>query len=327
MRKFLLIILLVGLTPLLLAQETVYFPSFETINVHHKHQYVTSKLFKNYVDANGKYQIILPSELKHQNEINQSYNETNTETRANALNHQAAYYIIADMSAIGNLLIVNMTMYNASSGKMVWSDALKADELEDLDPVIRLLANALGSETPAGDSGDIYSVTQYNSKELNRREANESWGMTIGGGALLGSGIKDPALSGFGIVLSYDVRDLILDLKAELYFGENNTNARRLGINLLKPLSDKDFSMFYGGGFYYGGISYDKDKVNTNTTHWDTYGSPYTNSGIELEGNFGVLLNRLSSIQLRAMISPTIALYKIDNKAVGSIRFGVTATF
>jgi len=247
--------------------------------------------------------------------------------KANALKHHSSYYLIADMSAIGNLLIVNMKMFNTSSGNMVWSDALKADALEDLDPVIRLLANALGSETPAVDAGDIYSVTQYESKELNRREANKSWGLTIGGGAILASKVKDPALSGFGVVLSYDIRDLILDVKGEVYLGENNTNARRLGFNLLKPISDNDLSMFYGGGFFYGGMSYDRDKdwVYPNG-QWNPY-PDYNNSGLEIEGNFGVIFNRLSSIQLRAMISPTIALYKIHDNAVGSIRFGVTATF
>lgn len=322
MRKFLLITLLISFSGILFAQESVYFAAFETINVNYKHQYVTSKLFKNYVDAHGKYTITLPTSLS--NNLTEAYSESHSETKANALEHKTSYYIVADMSAIGNLLIVNMKMYNTASGQLVWSDALKADQLEDLDPVVQLFAKALGTEEPAVKAGDIYSVTQYNSKELNKRQASESWAFTIGGGAILASDAKKPGIAGFGLMKSYDVRNLILDIKAELYFGEE-TGAQRIGLNLLKPLTDKDFSLFYGGGMYYGGMYYlSKSDLYSYNGYYERQNS---NSGLELEGNFGVIFNRLSSVQLRATVSPVFGFYEVNNKAIGAIRFGVTATF
>lgn len=327
MRTFLFNILLLGFSLNLFAQETVYFSAFETINVHDQHQYVTSKLFKNYVDANGKYTILLPDALKENHKYGQLYSESIEDTKTYALAKKTSYYLIGDMSAIGDLLIVNLRMYNTASGQLVWSDALKADELEDLDPVIRLLANALGTDQPAVDAGNIYSVTQYDSKELNKRQATQSWGVTFGGGAILAPDARKPGMSGFGVLKSYDVRDLILDVKAELYFGES-TNAARIGMNILKPLSDNDFSLFYGGGIYYGGMGYEYKHLNQHDNpYWGPYYEEVHSSGLELEGNFGVLLNRLSSIQLRATITPMIALYKIDGNAAGAIRFGITATF
>ncbi len=324
MKKFLLITFILGFSLVMFAQETIYFPAFETINVHFKHQYVTSKLFKNYVDANGNYKIILADNLSKEVEYSESFEET----KSNALRHKTSYFILSDMSAIGNLLIVNMKMYNTASGEMIWSDALKADELEDLDPVIHLLANALGSEEPAVKAGDIYSVTQYESKELNKRRASESWGITIGGGAILGSDIKNAGISGFGLVKSFDSGDFILDIKAEIHFGERGTNTRRIGMNILKPVSKNDMSLFYGGGIYYGGMSYEKPNLdNEDNPYWYGYDDEINNSGLEIEGNFGVILNRLSSIQLRATVSPMLALYKMDDNITGAIRFGITANF
>lgn len=322
MRKLLLITLLIAFSGILFAQESVYFAAFETINVNYKHQYVTSKLFKNYVDTHGKYTITLPTSLNSSQ--SEAYLETLSETKSNALKYKTTYYIVADMSAIGNLLIVNMKMYNTVSGQLVWSDALKANQLEDLDPVVQLFAKALGTEESAVNAGDIYSVTQYDSKELNKRQATESWAFSVGGGAILASEAKDPGIAGFGIMKSYDIRDLILDIKAELYFGEE-TGAQRIGLNLLKPLSDKDFSLFYGGGMYYGGMYYLSES--DQYSYHGYYDSQNSNSGLELEGNFGVIFNRLSSVQLRATVTPVFGFYKINDKAVGSIRFGVTATF
>lgn len=324
MKKF-LVLLVLGCSQLLFAQETVYFPAFETINVNHKHQYVTSKLFKNYVDAKGEYTIILPEGLNQHSD--QAYTESLEETKAKALMNKASYYLLSDMSAIGDLLIINMRMYNASSGQMVWSDALKADELEDLDPVIQLFANAIGTDQPAVNAGDIYSVTQYDSRELNRREANKSWGFSIGGGSILSERADEGGVSGFGILLSYDVRDLILDVKGELSWGKS-ANAQRIGLNLLKPINNKNLTLFYGGGIYYGGMTYDAEpRYETHPHYGYTYWEEHRGSGIELEGNFGVIFNRLSSMQLRATITPIIATYTIEDNAVGAIRLGVTATF
>lgn len=323
MRFSILVTFIIGLSQFIFAQESIYFPSFETINVNTKHQYVASKLFKNYVFSNGKYNIILPSTLEN----NVFYKETIEETKHNALIQNTSYYMIADMSAIGNLLIINMKMYNTASSQLVWSDALKANELEDLDPVLKLLAKAIGTDENAVKSGDIYSVTHYDSKELNKRQASQSWGLSIGGGSLLASDASELGLTGFGILKSYDIRNLILDIKFEIY-GSDGNNSTRIGMNVLKPMNDNNTSLFYGGGIYFGGIGYDQKYITVGYN-----GLPYkttrrlSQTGLELEGSFGVILNRLSAIQLRATVTPIIALYKIDNKAIGALRFGITATF
>lgn len=304
------------------AQESIYFPGFETINVHDKYQFVTSKLLQNYVEDNGKYTILLSDKLN--NDV--GYSESPEETRKNALLHKASYYLIGDMSAIGNLLIVNVKMYNTASSELVWSDALKADELEDLDPVMKLLAKAIGTEEAAVDAGDIYSVTEYDSNELNKRQATESWGITIGGGSLLSSDAGSKGVSGFGVLKSYDGREFILDVKGEMYFGDE-WNARRIGINLLRPINRNNQALFYGAGFFYGGMTIEEENryISNGNTVVDI--DTYSDSGLELEANFGIILNRLSTIQVRAMISPMIAFYEVGGNTAGALRFGIIANF
>ncbi len=322
MKKILLTLFTCGMIIFSFAQESVYFPGFETINVNTKYQYVTSTLFKTYVKASGTYQIILPNDFPKTG----GYIETKEETKQNALRHKASYYILSDMSSIGNLLIVNMDMHNSSSGEIVWSESLKADELEDLDPVIQLLANALGSDEPAVEAGNIYSVTQYDSNELKKREATNTTGVYVGGQVLLVSDIKDNMLSGFGITKTYDTRNFILDIKAEFYFSETS-NSSRLGMNILKPLTDENKTLLIGGGLFYGGTSIQKNIDVDYDQFILIEEKEFSNSGLEIEGNFGILINRLSNVQLRAMISPCVALYDLDGKTISSIRLGITANF
>lgn len=319
MKRILTSLLFLTTIILLSAQEKVYFPSFETINVNEKYQFVCSKLFVNYTKDHGKYEIVLPKNLSQTNLHSETFEVTKQEAKRLKLD----YFITSDMSAIGNLLIVNMRMYETSTGEEVWSDAIRANNLEDLDPTIRILAESLGSDTPAAEKSNIYNVTSLDAKQLKKKTASDSWGMTLGGGGIFSSDIDNPGVSGFGILRSFDMRDFILDIKGELYFGRKNLNSARVGMNILKPVNQSDFSLFYGGGLFYGTTNYIRE-VRTQTSWFD---ETVNNSGLELEGNIGVIVNRTSSIQLRAMASPFINFYQIDNNTIGGIRLGLIANF
>ncbi len=314
MKNFTLCILFIATVCNSLAQELVYFPGFETINVHQKYQYVTSNLFRTYVNADTTYQVILPEKLVS----NTVYTESLDQTKANAQKNNCTYYILADMSAIGNLLIVNMKMYETNGGEKIWSDMMKADELEDLDLVIQLLANAIVSKEAALQSGDIYTVTQHESNELKKRNATNSTGITLGGGTSFASSIKHKGMSGFAISNSFDSRDFILDLMVRFYFGDDITTSG-IGMNILVPFTENDRSLFAGAGMIYSGTTLDIE-IDEETIELD-------NSGLELEGHFGVILNRLSSVQLRATVSPTITLYEVNNEVISGLRFSLTANF
>lgn len=319
MKRILTLSIFLTTVIILSAQEKVYFSSFETINVNKKYQLVCSKLFANYTRDHGKYEIVLPQNLTQ----NISYSESFEETRQEAKRLELSYFITSDMSAIGNLLIVNMRMYETETGREIWSDAVKANNLEDLDPTIRLLAESLGSDTPAAEKSNIYNITSLESKQLKKKTASDSWGMTLGGGGIFSSDIDQYGVSGFGILRSFDMREFILDLKGEIYLGSNNLNSTRIGMNILKPVNQSDQSMFYGGGLFYGSTNYDR-TVRTETT---SFIQGINNSGLELEANIGLILNRTSSIQLRAMASPFINFYQIDDNTIGGIRLGIIANF
>ncbi|MGB0880880.1 MAG: hypothetical protein ACPGTO_09975 [Polaribacter sp.] len=315
MKKIFTLLVIIFLSQISLGQEKVYFPGFETINVHTKYQYISSKLFHNYVAEQNKYSIVLPDNLKKGEEYIESKNETQQQAKA----LKTTYYILADMSAMGNLLIVQMKMYNTSTNELFWTDVVKADKIEDLDPVLNTLAKNLGISEPNQKTDNIYNVTNYKSKNLNRKLANDSWGIILGGGTLFAKDIKSAGQSGFGVVKSYDMRDLILDLKAELYFGDQNNRSSRIGMNVLIPHSEKDQTLVYGGGFYYGGTEFSLDNTQGSYSN--------SNSGLELEGNIGYILNRTSSVQIRLMASPFFNFYKVNGTSVSGIRFGLMATF
>ena len=230
------------------------------------------------------------------------------------------------MTAIGNLLIINMKMYRTATGELIWSDALKLDTIEDLDTVLRLFAKSIGSKEPASKNADIYSVTTYESKELNRREANSGWGASIIGGLMYGGGFYSNA--GFGFLYSADNRKLIFDIKAEFLFSKSANNIR-VGGNIIKPLNNKDSSPFIGCGIAYGFT-----RINDNKN--DLYSYPKYGSGLEIEGCFGYIFNRASSSTIRIGAYPFINSYGVKNYSsyspsnssnVLGIRFGFTIIF
>jgi len=317
MKKIFTLLVIIFLSQISLGQEKVYFPGFEAINVHAKYQYISSKLFHNYVTEQNKYSIVLPDNLKKGEE----YIESKSETQQQAKALKTPYYILADMSAMGNLLIVQMKMYNTSTNELFWTDVVKADKIEDLDPVLNTLAKNLGISESHLKTDNIYNVTNYKSKLLNKKNASDSWGITLGGGTLFAKDIKSAGQSGFGVLKSYDMRNLILDLKAELYFGDYQNNSTRIGMNILIPHSEKDHSLVYGGGLYYGGTQFEL-KNDNNFYEYDV-----RKSGLEIEGNIGYLINRTSSVQLRLMASPFYNFYKVRNNSVAGVRFGLIATF
>ena len=193
-KSFLLLTLIFALFTTTLAQEKIYFPFFELINVHQEYQYSTSKLLKTYTDNAGKYQILLPARPSEGNQYVESY----TQTWENARNIGARYFMTGEMNALQEVMIVSVSLYNTADGQLIWSDLLKAATLDDLDPILILLSKSIGTKYKASELEDIYSVSEYDSNELKKKEANTSFGIFLGGVTTVYSGVDQTLLKWIG---------------------------------------------------------------------------------------------------------------------------------
>ena len=306
------------------SQKSIYFPSFEAINVDKSNVYVAALLFKNYTNKNPKYKLVLPENFNK----NTFYDHTlANKTQEIAKEKQTDYYILSDMMAVGDLLTIHMKMYETSSGRMVWADAMKLDALEDLEIVMRLFAEHIGSKTPATGERDIFSITGYENRELNKKGTNRSYGIYLIGGI---TDIDRSHLNfGAGALMSFDTRNLIIDLKFEFFESDDDDLwGVKGGVNIIKPLTQKAKTSFIGFGAVYGYTSVETKKNNRgDSVYYYSYRDRDRNGGIEIEGCFGYLINRTSKVSFRAAAYPFLGFYRVENSSSKGIRFGFIVTF
>ena len=289
------------------AQEKAYFPYFEMINMHPDYQYSVSKLFKTYVDNNSHYEVVIPPKP------DKIYSpETKAETMKKAKQHQADYFIKGELNALDEIVIVSVSVYETANGNKIWSDMLKAYTPDDLDPVMLRLSKTMGTGKKASDESDIYSVTEYESPELDKVSANKNFGVYIGSVYTPFKGVENNFSSGFGVKFSYDTRDLLFDLNGELYF--QDINIYNFNLVALYPFSKKKNTPYLGGGIGYGGMNITKEQASPDNYHYDYFEKRYSGSGLSFFGKAGYLFNRTSDVNVRIEVGPYITAYEIDNQ-------------
>jgi len=304
MKKTLLYIIIFLLTgQYIQAQQKVYMPFFEILNIHEDYQYSLSKLFQNYVRDQGKYEILLPVWN------NEPYpKESQEETQSKARELGAPYFIKGDLNALGDLIIVTISMFQTADGEEVWNSLLKAKKLDDLDPIMFTLAKNLGEKEVRSTADDIYTVTEQEGKELTEVETKISTGLLLGGAYPFG-GTFSP---GLGLLTTYDNRNIIFGLDGSIFFHKDNTTGY-LAITVDYPFTSAKNTGYVGGGLGYGVMS-----VWDET---DPYDNETTNSGLMLLGGGGFILNRTSSVRLIIGSRVFVPLFKVNDKIMPGINF------
>jgi hypothetical protein len=286
------------------AQQKVYMPYFEVLNISEEYQYSLSKLFQNYVHNQGKYEILLPAWN------NEQYpKESQEETQSEARELGAPYFIKGDLNALGDLIIVTMSLFQTDNGKEVWNSLLKANKLDDLDPILITFAKNLGEKEVTSTTGDIYSVTEQEGKELTEVETKISTGLLLGGEYPFGRTFSP----GLGWLTTYDNRNIIYGLEGSIFFHDGNSLGY-IDITVDYPFNTTKNTGYAGGGLGYGWLS-----VHDET---DPY-SDDAKGGLMLFAGGGFILNRTASVRLIIGSRLFVPLFKVNDKIVPGINFYV----
>jgi hypothetical protein len=219
------------------------------------------------------------------------------------------YFIKGDLNALGDLIIVTMSIFRTDNGEEIWNSLLKANKMDDLDPILVTLARNLGEKKVTSTAGDIYSVTEQEGKELSEIETKISTGLLLGGAYPFGKTFAP----GFGILTTYDNRNVIYGLDANLFLTSNNTLGY-LAITADAPFTTAKNTGFAGGGLGFGWLSI-QDAVNSI--------SGDVRSGLMLFAGGGYILNRTSSVRLIIGSRIFVPLFKVDNSIIPGINFYV----
>jgi hypothetical protein len=237
--------------------------------------------------------------------------------------------LIGELNRIGEMVIVSISMYNTETEEKEWNALQKANTPEDLDPIMQKIALSLNGKISIDETKDIYNVTDYESKELNKMIANTYLGIEIGGGAAFGE-VKNNFPAGLSGVFSGDMRTIIFDIKGNLYFSD--IKLYNVSIHINYPFSQGKSTPFLGGGLGYGGTTMTSSEEKT-TQNWD--GSTYTytdetnrsGAGLSLFAGGGYIFNRTSNINLRLNANFFFSCYKVDGGFPAGILLSMSVLF
>jgi hypothetical protein len=288
------------------AQEKIYMPYFEVINMNKDYQDATTRLLKTYLEANNKAHLILP------NKDSIIYSETKEQALINAKSLNINHVLIGELNRVGETVVISVTLFKTENGDQEWTTIQRAISPDDLDPIMQKVALSLINRNSIANSEDIYNVTNYDAKQLNKMSANTYYGIEIGGGvAFLNAKNKLP--TGFGVVYSGDLRNLILDVKGSLLFSD--VNIYNLSVHVNYPLINKVASPYLSGGLGYGGVTV-KEASQT-----------YRGNGLTFYGGGGYIVNRTSNINLRVDANLFLSAYEVNNTYPSGVLLGIMLLF
>ncbi len=305
-----------------LAAERVYLPDFELTNIHADYRAAATKLFQRYAEKDGRYEIVTQ-------EASDSLSQSPSRERIQqvARSRDCAKFVRGDMTRIGETVVVTVSLYDAQTGNLAWSDAMKAKTPDDIDPILERMGKNIGTGRGASESDDIYSVTRKETETLRKKKTNRYFGFGIIGFLQIPEpGPQfEPGLDFFWL---YDSRNLLLELDCSFdYYSENDGETSfwdfLLGISAYYPILDRSTTPIVGGGVSYGFsyASYEKSHDYYSTSEIDD------NSGILLRAGGGILLNRTSNVILQIRAEYQFSTYKLQNHWISGPRFAVELGF
>ncbi len=301
LKSFLAVLLLCSLWNLRAkAQDKVYMPFFETINMNHEYQYSVSKLFKSYLEDENRFSLILPSKSD-----SLYYSEPFETTKAKAASYGAKYFIIGELNRIGEMVMVSVALYNTADGTKVWNDKLKAKNPDDLDPIMQRIAKNIGTPNKAANDGDIYSVTEYETRELKKTTTSDYFGLAIGGVVLFTS-IPAKPLTGADLLWVYDAKNILMEINAQGYWA-SHISLYDLSLETYYPFKHSSNTPFIGGGL---GIS----DINDNNYYSFTNTSDHQGYGLMVLAGGGYIFNRTSSTELRLSGNAFVCAYTVNSE-------------
>jgi hypothetical protein len=195
--------------------------------------------------------------------------------------------IVLRVTHFGSSARIRINAYSAANGAVIyWDSTVISGGPDELDTVIQRLVHAMKIGKPVRESAEIDTVTDKEMQALNKRNANKSFGVHLF--TLLPfntAGGSFAAVPGGGIFWLYDARSWMADIALDLG-GRNGGAYYAAAIGGYYPLLREDFTPYIGGV--------------VRLAYMDLGGAGA--GGINFQPTAGVLLGRLSSVQLRAEV-------------------------
>jgi hypothetical protein len=261
------------------AERVALLPATGT-NVHEGHLAAATDVLRAYLERTGRFEAaIVPSPAAPGAEP--TWAQLGETARAAG----ADLAVTLRIARLGNTALVRLGAYRPD-GALAYADELSAATPDDLDPVLRRLAEGFAQGRPAREVAQIDTVTQKEAAPYRKQRATHVVGLRLGAIMLLNaaSSSSDTAtVAGGGVFWLYDARSWLAEVGMDLMRSEH-AHLVAVGLGAYYPFSRGDVSPYLGGGVSYA---------------WTDTGGDDA-AGLQLRAVLGFLFGRLSNVQLRA---------------------------
>jgi hypothetical protein len=204
---------------------------------------------------------------------------------ASALGAEIA--VVLRITHFGNSARMRLTSYSAGTAQVVyWDSILINGGPDEMDVAIQRLVHGMQVGKPVRESAELETVTDREAQTLNRREANKSFGVHLF--TLLptsSAGSSFTAVPAGGIFWLYDARSWMADISLDIG-GHNGTTLVDAAIGGYYPFLREDFTPYIGGVVRWADMNLGGQGA----------------SGLSFQPTAGILLGRLSSVQMRGEV-------------------------
>jgi hypothetical protein len=240
------------------------------------------ELFKDHLLRTGAYNVVEPAAPAEPS----TAEPTPAQAAAAAAALGAAEAVVVRVTHLGSSARVRVTVYAAGSAQVVYWDSIAVTGGPDeLDTVFQRLAHAMETGKPVRESAEIDTVTDKEMQNLGKRQANKVFGVHLLTFLPFSSAASSfGALPGGGLFWLYDARSWMADLALDIGFGSDNRKLFSAAIGGYYPFLREDFTPYVGGLVRWAYMNLGGDGAG----------------GLSLQPTFGILVGRLSSVQLRA---------------------------
>lgn len=270
------------LAPALAHAERVAVLPVSGVNLHEGYLQAAQDLLRVHLEGTGRYDVVMIDGPHGAREVSPQ----DAMAQAQAAGAQIA--VVVHVTRLGSSARIRLVAYDPATGRIVQRDELAAGSPEDIDPALERLAKAMATGKRAADTADIYTVTEKEADPLRKQATTSVFGLKIGALVPVSSaGEGEPAMPGAGIFWLYDVRTFLAELAADFHLKDGNGDFT-IGLGAYYPFSQNNTTGYLGGGLRYG---------------WVNLGNGDSGAGVAFHATAGLLVGRLSTVQLRAEVA------------------------
>jgi hypothetical protein len=193
--------------------------------------------------------------------------------------------VVLHVTRLGTTARLRLTVYGAG-GDLRWVDELPAATPDDMHPVLERLARGYATRQPSARNADIETVTEMEGQPLRKRKATHTFGVQLGFLVPMGGDGDASAIPGAAIFWLYDARSFLAEINLAIH-DKAGDGGVALGLGVYYPFQRDDVTPYLGGGLRWA-------SLETTGTGGD---------GLQVYGAAGLLLGRLSSVQVRGELS------------------------